>query len=73
MTEEQHLLSGAPAGRAGATLTQPSLAVARVSPQRHLLYVFRSMRPRQWTKNLIVYMAMLFSINLDWKIHDPSS
>jgi 4-hydroxybenzoate polyprenyltransferase len=39
----------------------------------HVRYVFRSMRPRQWTKNLIVYMALLFSINLEWEIGDPSS
>jgi 4-hydroxybenzoate polyprenyltransferase len=39
----------------------------------HVRAVFRSMRPRQWTKNLIVYMALLFSINLEWEIGDPSS
>jgi 4-hydroxybenzoate polyprenyltransferase len=31
------------------------------------------MRPRQWTKNLIVYMAFLFSIDLEWQVSDPSS
>ena len=39
----------------------------------HLRYVFRSLRPRQWTKNLIVYMALLFSIDEDWQLADPSS
>ena len=38
----------------------------------HLRYVLRSMRPRQWTKNLIVYMALLFSIDQEWQASDPS-
>jgi 4-hydroxybenzoate polyprenyltransferase len=38
-----------------------------------LRYLFRSLRPRQWPKNLIVFMALLFSINEDWKVSDPSS
>ena len=38
-----------------------------------LRLLFRSMRPRQWPKNLIVFMALLFSINEDWKVSDPSS
>lgn len=46
----------------------PSAGVAM-----HLRYVFRSMRPRQWTKNFVVYMAMLFSINQEWEVSEPSS
>ena len=38
-----------------------------------LRLLFRSMRPRQWPKNLIVFVALLFSINEDWKVSDPSS
>ena len=83
MTEEQRLLSGTAAERAAAS-TPPSVPPAgaapplrnRAVPQSmalHLRYVFRSMRPRQWTKNLIVYMALLFSINEDWQVSDPSS
>ncbi len=36
-------------------------------------YVVRSLRPRQWTKNLIVFMALLFSINQEWQVDDASS
>lgn len=39
----------------------------------HLRYVLASMRPRQWTKNLIVYLAFVFSINQAWEPHDASS
>ena len=39
----------------------------------HLRAVLRSARPRQWTKNLIVYMALLFSINQEWELSEPSS
>ena len=39
----------------------------------HLRYVFRSLRPRQWTKNLIVFMAFVFSIDQEWQASDPSS
>jgi len=42
-------------------------------PSTHLRYIFRSFRPRQWTKNLIVYMAFLFSANREWELSDPSS
>jgi len=38
----------------------------------HLGAVLRSMRPRQWTKNLIVFMALLFSINDRWEVSEPS-
>jgi 4-hydroxybenzoate polyprenyltransferase len=29
-----------------------------------------SMRPRQWTKNLIIFLALLFSINEYWQLSD---
>ncbi len=50
------------------------LSQARMDGLRpHLGYLFRSLRPRQWTKNLIVYLALLFSIEQEWEVADPSS
>jgi 4-hydroxybenzoate polyprenyltransferase len=40
---------------------------------RHLSYVLRSMRPRQWTKNGIVFMALIFSVNQEWQPDDPKT
>jgi len=54
--------------RTGAiSLTRP------VTLLRHLGYVVRSMRPKQWTKNGIVGMAFLFSINDAWTLDDVDS
>jgi 4-hydroxybenzoate polyprenyltransferase len=49
------------------SLTRPS------SLLRHLGYVVRSMRPKQWTKNGIVGMAFLFSINQAWFLDQPDT
>jgi 4-hydroxybenzoate polyprenyltransferase len=40
---------------------------------RHLRYVLKAMRPRQWTKNGIVFMAFIFSVNQEWTPEDISS
>ncbi|MBI2912044.1 MAG: hypothetical protein HYY05_07865, partial [Chloroflexi bacterium] len=48
--------AAAVAPAAGVTATRPSLA-------RDLLV---SLRPKQWTKNLILFMALLFAVNLHW-------
>ncbi len=70
-------LSGASAG--SSTLAgvepgaRPSAGGIAQGAVAHLLYVLRSLRPRQWTKNLIVYMALLFSIDQEWQISDVSS
>ena len=71
MSEEQRVLDGAPAER-----TETSSSPVEVGAQplvSQLRYLLRSMRPRQWTKNLIVFMALLFSIDLAWEPSDPSS
>jgi 4-hydroxybenzoate polyprenyltransferase len=38
-----------------------------------LKLILKSMRPRQWTKNGIVFMAFIFSVNQEWKPEDISS
>jgi 4-hydroxybenzoate polyprenyltransferase len=32
-----------------------------------------SMRPKQWTKNALVFMALLFSLGQTWHVEDPST
>lgn len=32
-----------------------------------------SMRPKQWTKNALVFMALLFSLGESWHVEDPST
>ncbi|HEY8173950.1 MAG TPA: decaprenyl-phosphate phosphoribosyltransferase [Dehalococcoidia bacterium] len=39
----------------------------------HLRYVVRAMRPRQWTKNGIVFLAFVFSVNQQYEIGEPST
>jgi 4-hydroxybenzoate polyprenyltransferase len=39
----------------------------KVTPLGHLRYIFVSMRPRQWTKNGIVFLAFIFSVNQAWQ------
>jgi 4-hydroxybenzoate polyprenyltransferase len=74
MTEEERVVPGAPAEPAASIDVGAPVAVAQApSLGSHLLYVLRSLRPRQWIKNLIVYLALLFSIELDWQVADPGS
>jgi 4-hydroxybenzoate polyprenyltransferase len=49
------------------SLTRPTSLI------RHLRYVLRAMRPRQWTKNGIVFMAFIFSVNTTWTPDDIAS
>jgi 4-hydroxybenzoate polyprenyltransferase len=37
----------------------------------HLGYVLKAMRPRQWTKNGIVFLALVFSINEEYHLGEP--
>ena len=62
MTEE----SLTPA-RATVSITRPATLL------RHLKAVVLSMRPRQWTKNGIVFIALIFSVNLEWQPDDIDS
>src|SRR5580765_6784952 len=45
----------------------------RVSPLAHVRYVIRSMRPKQWTKSGVVFLAFIFSVNQSWTPEDPST
>ncbi|MDZ4278602.1 MAG: decaprenyl-phosphate phosphoribosyltransferase [Dehalococcoidia bacterium] len=78
MSEDERALTGPPVepsaavGRADALPAGRAGVGAHALPS-HLRYVFRSMRPRQWTKNLIVYVALLFSISQEWEVSDASS
>jgi 4-hydroxybenzoate polyprenyltransferase len=42
-------------------------------PLPHLRYVIKSMRPRQWTKNGIVFLALIFSVGQEYHLDDPDS
>jgi 4-hydroxybenzoate polyprenyltransferase len=46
---------------AAVSITRPGSIV------RHLVYVMMAMRPKQWTKNAIVFMALVFSVNQAWQ------
>jgi 4-hydroxybenzoate polyprenyltransferase len=61
MAEESLPASGA------VSLTSPA------SLLRHLRYLLKAMRPRQWTKNGIVFMAFVFSVNQHWIPDDVST
>jgi 4-hydroxybenzoate polyprenyltransferase len=54
------------------SLAAGAVSVARpASILRHLRYVLKSMRPRQWSKNGIVFMALIFSVNQEWVPEEP--
>jgi 4-hydroxybenzoate polyprenyltransferase len=81
MTEEQGALRVPPQqdvrpgehAPAGDSAGERSTVASPVSAISHFRYVFRSMRPRQWTKNLIVYLALVFSVDMEWQLSDPST
>ena len=53
----------------GATRRETSL-VGRGSIATVLLEVILSMRPRQWTKNLIIFLPLPFTINQYWRLSE---
>jgi len=58
------------------TLAVPDGAVSITKPVsvlRHLRYVLKEMRPKQWSKNGIVFMAFIFSVNQEWLPEEPST
>lgn len=50
-----------------------AVAPVKVSPLAHLRYVLVSMRPKQWTKNGIVFLAFIFSVNQAWQPDSPAT
>ena len=73
MPEEQRELQ-TPSTASGAALGDAVQSTAQAgTPANHLLAVLRAVRPRQWPKNLIVFMAFLFSIDDKWQLSDTSS
>src|SRR5690242_14171669 len=50
--------------------TDPRGAAGGLSQARYLV---RSMRPRQWTKNGIVFLALIFSVGQQYHLSDPST
>jgi 4-hydroxybenzoate polyprenyltransferase len=64
-----------------AALAAPTpVSAADRTPERraagllpHLRYVARAVRPRQWTKNGIVFLALVFSVDQEYQLSDPDS
>src|SRR5438874_2228798 len=59
-----------------APLSSPVAALApasRFAALSQLRYVLLSMRPKQWTKSGIVFLALIFSVNQSWAPEHPST
>src|SRR6185437_13097579 len=69
MANDEVALAAAPTTL--AETTPPERAAAGVVPQ--LRYLLRSMRPRQWTKNGIVFLALIFSVGQQYHLTDTST
>ena len=64
--------------KAAAPAVEPTPIAGRVAPRApaeglmpHLSAVLRAMRPRQWTKNGIVFLALIFSVNQEYHLDEP--
>ncbi len=64
----EDLAVGRPAVRAGAAVAAP-----RTGSFSRIRYVVRSMRPRQWTKNGIVFLALVFSVGASYHLSQPDT
>ena len=63
MTESQRVLSD----------SSPPVSVHEAGLFSSARYLLISLRPKQWTKNLLVYMALLFSLGETWHLRDVDS
>ena len=72
MSEQQRSLQAEPSA-AAAERGDAIPAVKPQTPIAHLQIVLKAMRPRQWSKNVIVFMALVFSIDDKWQLTEPST
>ena len=61
------------AARTPPSVAEPAPATRAAGLLPHLRYVIQAMRPRQWTKNGIVFLALVFSVNQEYEVGDPST
>ena len=69
MAKQRRLLSNASAPVEAPVEAAP-LRLPTGSPTAHLRALAVSMRPRQWTKNLILFMAFIFSVGGSWHVRE---
>jgi 4-hydroxybenzoate polyprenyltransferase len=69
MANDEAVLAGRPA--ASMAERTPERRAAGLLP--HLRYLLRAIRPRQWTKNGIVFLALVFSLNEQYRLSEPDS
>jgi 4-hydroxybenzoate polyprenyltransferase len=55
------------------SLAAPQRAVSIARPISYLRILLKAMRPKQWTKNGIVFMAFVFSVNQAWLWDEPDT
>lgn len=70
--EDVALATGQPSLADTAAEAAPAADTRRAGVLPHLRYVLKAMRPRQWTKNGIVFLALIFSVNQQYEIGEPS-
>jgi 4-hydroxybenzoate polyprenyltransferase len=69
MAKEEAALTASHAPSAERAATE----IRRSGATSQLRYLIRAMRPRQWTKNGIVFLAFIFSVGQQYHIGEPST